>query len=114
MVKTFFYFLLLLIFALLWSCTPGGLVFIEEITTDPQNITIKNGFGSSYDISGWYLENKLKTGKYIFPVGTILDSDETKSVESRDLSFEIKNNDEVIYLKSSNNVVMDIYIIEER
>ncbi|GIV34332.1 MAG: hypothetical protein KatS3mg031_1867 [Chitinophagales bacterium] len=99
---------------MLSGCKPNGLVFIESASADTQTVTVKNDFDEAYNISGWYIENKAKSGKYFFPAGSLLPGGSSLSVFRKDLPFEIQSQDEALFLKNTAHTVMDIYVIDGR
>ena len=89
-------------------------VVLSEILADPSGndaegefIEIENRSERQIDLSGWKLRDNSKTGKYVFPVGTSLDSESFLAVFRANFVFALNNSDETVTLEDAKGNIAD-------
>lgn len=76
--------------------------------TASESITLKNNIGSTIDIGGWLLGDKNDPNSYNIPNSTILNQDDVITFSTQ-LTFQINDSNEIIYLKDGNGSIIDTW-----
>ncbi len=77
--------------------------------TDSESITLKNNSSSYVNISGWTLGDKNEPNAYNIPMDTILEAMGKKTFPRSTLGFQINDSGETIYLRDSNDSLIDTW-----
>jgi len=93
-------------------CEGDGCVYIANVVRNPtesESVTLKNSYFSSVDISGWTLGDKNDTLAYNISQETSLEVGEEITFNHTTLTFQINDYDEIIYLKNTSGITVDIF-----
>ena len=90
-------------------------IVLSEILADPSGdeseqefIEIENQSEKSIDLSGWTLRDASKTGKYVFPEGSLLNAHAFLIIPRATFVFALNNTDETVTLKDVKGETADI------
>ncbi len=70
-------------------------------------IELYNFGGTTQDISGWSIHDATKTGKYLFPAGTLIPVDTYLVITDQEFTLSLNNTDEVLSLLDTAGAVID-------
>lgn len=94
--------------------TKSALIRINEIFPNPKAksdagefIELYNFGAAPADISGWILRDATKTGKYVFPAGTLLAEAGYLSVTDQSFKLALNNSSETISLFDDADMLID-------
>ena len=93
-------------------CEGDGCVYIANVVSTPtesESVTLKNSYLSAIDISGWTLGDKNDTLAYNIPQETSLEVGEEITFNHTTLTFQINDYDEILYLKNTSGITIDIW-----
>ncbi len=74
--------------------------------SDEEYIEIYNESDSAIDLKDWILRDSSKTGTFIFPENSILESKKYLAIYRKDFKFAINNSNESIYLLNPNEEIV--------